>query len=143
NPLSYEIVGGSGAGHFWIDSTTGAVRVAAPLSYQNQGMYCQPGEGLQVRASNGTQTSDIAVNVSVTQVGTPPVFSPGSSYLFSVPADAGYGTAVGSVSATDPAGGTVTYGTSSTWPFSLDSSTDALSVYALSGVTEGASDSYR
>ena len=105
--VSYAITAGNDAGHVAIDASTGALTVAGALDYETT-----PSVSLTVEAKSGggaaTATATVPVAVTVTNVDEAPVFG-AASYAFSVAEDAALGTAIGTVTATDPEGGTVVY----------------------------------
>ena len=104
--LAYTITGGSGEALFAVDSS-GQITVAsgATLDYETTASY-----SLNVRASDGTFTADATVTIDLTDVyeNAPPVFSP-ASYNLSITEESTAGTSVGTVSASDPEGATLTY----------------------------------
>ena len=102
--LTYAITAGNEAGALALDSRSGALTVAGTLDYETTDEY-----HLTVTASDAaghTATADI--EITVTDVAFPPVFGE-ASYAWSVAEDAAVGVAVGTVGATDPEGGAVTY----------------------------------
>ena len=102
--VTYAITAGNDTGAFALDAGTGALTVAAALDYETADDYT-----LTVTASDAqghTATADIAV--TVTDVAYPPGFAE-SSYAWSVAEDAAVAAALGTVSATDPEGGAVSY----------------------------------
>ncbi|MDE2901824.1 MAG: cadherin domain-containing protein, partial [Chloroflexota bacterium] len=102
--LTYAITAGNDADAFAINTGTGALTVAGALDYETADEY-----HLTVTASDAaghTATADI--EITVTDVAFPPVFAE-ASYAWSVAEDAAVGAALGTVSATDPEGGAVTY----------------------------------
>ncbi|MCY3895377.1 MAG: cadherin repeat domain-containing protein, partial [Chloroflexi bacterium] len=105
--VTFKITAGNGAGHVAIDSSTGALTVAGALDYETTPSY-----SLTVEATSGggaaTATATVPVTVTVTNVDEPPVFG-AASYAFSVAEDAALGTTIGTVTASDPEGGTVVY----------------------------------
>ena len=127
--VTYSIEGGNSDGLFEIDSSTGA------LSYKSTGENYESGTTsytLTVRASDGSLHSDVTVTVNVTDAAEAPVFAE-SSYAFNLMENtdgSATAAALGSVSATDPEAGTVTYSIesgNSDGLFEIDSSTGALS----------------
>ena len=132
--VTYSIAAGNDAGLFEIDESTG------DLSYQGTGEDYESetkGYELTVRASDGTNTTDVAVTVRVTDVEEAPTFG-APSYEFDLAELADGSTtavALGTVSATDPQGDTVTYSIhagNDDALFAIDESTGALT-YTGSG----------
>ena len=106
--VSYSIAGGNAAGLFEIDAVSGE------LFYTGGGEDYETGSTsfeLTVRASDGDQTTDTSVTVNVTDVAEAPAFAQ-AGYAFDLAEDTD-GSAnrlsLGTVSATDPDGGSVTY----------------------------------
>ena len=106
--VSYSIEGGNAAGLFEIDAASGE------LFYTGGGEDHETGSTgfeLTVRASDGDQTTDTTVTVNVTDVAEAPAFAQ-AGYAFDLVEDTD-GSAnrisLGTVSATDPDGGSVTY----------------------------------
>ena len=106
--VSYSIEGGNAAGLFEIDAASGE------LFYVGGGEDYETGSTnfeLTVRASDGDQTTDTSVTVNVTDVAEAPAFAQ-AGYTFNL-AEETDGSAdrlsLGTVSATDPDGGSVTY----------------------------------
>ena len=106
--VSYSIEGGNAAGRFEIDAASGE------LFYVGGGEDYETGSTrfeLTVRASDGDQTTDTSVTVNVTDVAEAPTFAQ-AGYTFDL-AEETDGSAnrlsLGTVSATDPDGGSVTY----------------------------------
>ncbi len=126
--VTYAIAAGNEAETFALDAGTGALTVAAALDYETADSY-----NLTVSAGDAqghTATADVAI--TVTDVVFPPVFAE-SSYAFSVAEDAAVGAAVGTVSATEPEGGVVTYALTAgndAGLFAIDAGTGALTVAA-------------
>ncbi len=124
--LTHAITAGNEAGAFAIDAGTGALTVAGALDYETADNY-----GLTVTASDAAghaATADVAL--TVTDVAFPPVFG-ATSYAWSVAEDAAIGAALGTVSATDPEGGTVTYALTAgndAGALAIDAGTGALTV---------------
>ena len=106
--VTYSIEGGNAAGLFEIDAASGE------LFYTGGGEDYETGSTsfeLTVRASDGDQTTDTTVAVNVTDVAEAPAFAQ-AGYGFDL-AENTDGSAdrisLGTVSATDPDGGSVTY----------------------------------
>ena len=106
--LSYRIVGGNGSGLFAIGGASGE------LSYVGGGEDYESGVTsyeLTVRASDGTQTVDTTVTVTITDAAEAPAFA-AESYAFALSENAD-GSAnrlsLGRVTATDPDGDAVRY----------------------------------
>lgn len=107
--LTYSITGGTGVGIFAINATTGAVSVsnAAAINYEAQASYT-----LNIRVTdNGTPAlfEDVVVTVDVLNV--PENTAPSLAVLgpLSVAENAANGTVIGTASATDPDGNTISY----------------------------------
>ena len=123
--VTYAITAGNDSGAFAVDSSSGAITVAAALDYETTTSYA-----LTVTASHGVSTATVAVTITVTDVAELPVFGE-SSYAFSVAEDAAEEGAVGTVSATVRANGTVTYAITAgndAGAFAIDASTGAITV---------------
>ncbi len=102
--LTYAITAGNEAGAFALDATTGVLSVAAALDYETADNY-----GLTVTASDAAgHTATAEVAITVTDVAYAPVFG-ATSYAWSVAEDAAVGAALGTINATDPEGGSVSY----------------------------------
>ena len=106
--VSYSIEGGNEAELFEIDAATGE------LFYTGSGEDYESAttsHALTVRATDGTRTADTAVTVNVTDVVEAPGFGQ-ASYAFDLAENADGSSSrvsLGTVSATDPEGETVTY----------------------------------
>ena len=127
--INYSIEGGNAAGLFEIDAATGA------LSYRGAGEDYESGTTgyeLTVRASDGTQHSDVIVTVNIADVAEAPAFAE-TSYAFDLAENADGSTnrvALGTVSATDPEAAALTYsieGGNTAGLFEIDAATGALS----------------
>ncbi len=122
----YSIISGNEENKFMIDNT-GVLKIAETLDFETTPTYT-----LGIRARNLILRESIAM-VSIilkNRNDTPPVFSQ-PNYTFNVDENVVNGTIVGSVMATDPDGGDVTYslmGTSDT--FTLDSNTGMITTKA-------------
>jgi hypothetical protein len=100
--VSYSITSGNSGGKFAISS--GRITVASALDHERTSSY-----SLTVQASDGKGgTATATVSISVTDVNEKPAFG-SSSFSFSVAESTASGTTVGTVSATDPEGDTVSY----------------------------------
>ena len=124
--VTYRLTAGHEAGAFAIDASTGALTVAGALDYETT-----PSHALTVTADDGQGgTSTAAVTIRVTDVDEAPAFG-SADYAFSVAEDAATDAAVGTVGATDPEGGTLTYAITAgneAGAFALDASSGALTV---------------
>ena len=104
--LAYSLVGDSGS--FEIDATTGE------LFYTGAGEDFESGTtsfSLTVRASDGSETADTTVTVTVSNVNETPTFGQ-ANYAFSLAENADGSTnrvSLGTVAATDPEGVTMAY----------------------------------
>ena len=125
-PVSYAITAGNDAGAFALDASTGALTVAGALDYETTASY-----PLTVTASDPAGgTSTAAVTVTVANVDEAPGFG-AADYDFSVAEDAAMGATVGTVDATDPEGGAVSYALTAgneAGAFALAAATGALTV---------------
>ena len=105
--VSFKITAGNDAGAFAIDGGTGALTVAGTLDYETAASV-----NLTVEATSGggaaTATATVPVTITVTNVDEAPGFE-AESYAFSVAEDAALGATIGTVTASDPEGGTVVY----------------------------------
>ncbi len=103
--VAYALTAGNDAGAFAIEAGTGALTVAGALDYETTASY-----SLTVTASSsgGKATATAPVTVTVTNVDEAPVFG-ATSYAFRVAEDAALGTTIGTVTASDPEGGTAVY----------------------------------
>ena len=79
--------------------------VAGTLDYETTTSYSLT---VQASSSGGAATATVPVTISVTNVDEAPGFG-AASYAFSVAEDAALGTTIGTVTASDPEGGTVVY----------------------------------
>ena len=106
--VSYSIAGGNSAGLFELDAASGE------LFYTGGGEDYEAGStsfNLTVRASDGDETTDATVTVNVTDVAEAPAFAQ-AGYAFDLAEDTDGSTnriSLGTVTATDPDGGSVTY----------------------------------
>ena len=127
--VTYSIEGGNAAGLFEIDAVSGE------LFYTGGGEDHETGSTsfeLTVRASDGDQTTDTTVTISVTtDVAEAPAFGQ-AGYGFDLAENADGSTdriSLGAVSATDPDGGSVTYsiaGGNAAGLFEIDAASGAL-----------------
>ena len=104
--LTYTITAGNGDSKFALNGSTGVITVAGSLDYETTASYT-----LTVQADDGNGgLATATVNISLTEVdeNAPPEFGD-TTYSFSVAEDADVGAAVGSVSATDADGDSLTY----------------------------------
>ena len=106
--MTYSIEGGNAAALFEIDAASGEV------FYTGGGEDYETGSTsfeLTVRASDGDQTTDTTVTVNVTDVAEAPAFGQ-AGYAFELEENTDGSTdriSLGTISATDPDGGSVTY----------------------------------
>lgn len=115
--LTYTILSGDPGGIFSI-SQTGSL-IANGLDYEASSTY-----SLTIQVSDGNETDTATVQIDVNDVDETPVFD-ASSYDFTVAESFGGAPSVGTVSATDPMGASLTYSIVSGDPnglFSIDSS---------------------
>ena len=106
--VTYSIEGGNAAGLFEIDAASGELFYTGGGEDHETGFT---GFELTVRASDGEQTTDTSVAVNVTDVAEAPAFAQ-AGYTFDLAEDTDGSAdrvALGTVSATDPDGGPVTY----------------------------------
>ena len=106
DPLTYTL-GGTDAGAFDINYTTGQLITREPLDYETKNAYA-----VMVTVSDGTLTGSISVGITVTDVDEnyPPEFTEGSSTTRFVAENTPAGVNIGSpVSATDPDDDILTY----------------------------------
>ena len=107
--VSYGIEGGNESGRFEIDAASGELfYVGAGEDYETGSTRFE----LTVRASDGDQTTDATVTVDVTDAAEAPAFAQ-AGYAFALAENADGSVArlsLGTVSATDPDGGSVSYG---------------------------------
>ena len=143
--LSYRIVGGNGSGLFAIDGASGE------LSYVGGGEDYESGVGtsheLTVRASDGTQTIDTTVTVTITDAAEAPAFGE-ESYEFALAenVDGSVGRVLlGAVEATDPDGDSVHYslsGGNESGLFAIDAASGELYYVGSGEDYEGGSGPY-
>ena len=142
--VTYSIEDGNDAGLFEIDESTGALTYTGSGEDYESGTTSYP---LTVRASDGTNTTDVAVTVRVTDVEEAPTFGE-PSYAFDL-AELADGSvtavALGTVSATDLQNDTLTYSIAAgndDGLFEIDESTGALSYKGTGEDYETAPTSY-
>ena len=118
--LTYSITGGADAGSFNINSSSGALTFKTAPNYETKSSYT-----VIVTASDGTNSATQTITVNVTNVNESPTFSSSTRTINVVENE----TTVGTVTATDPEGGTITYsitGGADAGSFNIDSSSGAL-----------------
>ena len=124
--LTYAITAGNDADAFAIAAGTGALTVAGTLDHETTDAY-----SLTVTASDAAgHTATATVAITVTDVVFPPVFG-AASYSFSVAENAAVGAAVGTVGATEPEGGAVSFTITAgndAGAFAIDAGSGALTV---------------
>ncbi len=103
--LTYSL-GGDDAASFGIVSTTGQIRTAAALDFEDKHEY-----NVTVTVTDGDLTDTIDVTINVTDVNEPPAFGEGAEASRTVAENTAAGQDIGAaVSATDPdSGDTLTY----------------------------------
>ncbi len=127
--VTYTITAGNDAGTFAIDAATGALTVAGALDYETTASHSLT-VGATSHSGTATASATVGAAVTVTDVDEAPAFG-ATSYSFRVDDDAAVGAAVGTVTATDPESGTLTYALTAgndAGDFALNSSTGALTV---------------
>ncbi len=127
--VTYTITAGNDAGAFAIDAATGALTVAGALDYETTASHSLT-VGATSHSGTATASATVGAAVTVTDVDEAPAFG-ATSYSFRVDDDAAVGAAVGTVTATDPESGTLTYALTAgndAGDFALNSSTGALTV---------------
>ncbi len=124
--LSYSITSGNGSGAFAIDSTTGEITVAdgTQLDFESQSSYA-----LNVTVDDGNGGTDTAtVTINLNDVNDAPVVNDQS---FAVDENSANGTVVGTISASDQDGDTLSYSIIAGDPngaFAIDSATGEITV---------------
>ena len=107
--VTYSIEGGNESGRFELDAASGELfYVGAGEDYETGSTRFE----LTVRASDGEQTTDATVTVDVTDMAEAPAFAQ-AGYAFDLAENADGSVArisLGTVLATDPDGGSVSYG---------------------------------
>ena len=126
NPNNYTLthtLGGTNAGDFDIDTSTGQIKVKSALDYETKNSYSvivtvkaiMSGASGSVLDPNAPGDYTVPVTINVTDVNEAPDFGPGGNFTFSVPENEPAGTDIGTpVSATDPDGDTLAYSLSGT-----------------------------
>jgi hypothetical protein len=129
--LTYSISGGVDASVFHIDAVTGALRFIAtpnfeaPTDADRNNVY-----EVTVRASDGAASDTQAVTITVTNVNDAPVITSNGGTASASISLVENGTAVTTVRATDPEGGSVTYsisGGNDSTRFTINPSTGVVS----------------
>lgn len=127
--VTYSIVGGTGAGVFAINATTGVITVTGSLNYEAVSSYT-----LDIRATdNGTPVLFGAETITISIIDVPENTAPVLAALgpLSVAENAANGTVIGTASATDAQSNTITYSISGGNVdniFAINSSTGAIRV---------------
>jgi hypothetical protein len=128
NTVSYSIVGGADASAFTINASTGALRFTNPPDFETPtDSGGDNGYEVTIRASDGVNTTDQTVTITVDDVDEAPTFSSGSAATVAENQTSAYTAA-----ATDPEGATVTYTLSGTDAalFNIDASTGVVTFKA-------------
>ncbi|MDD5395234.1 MAG: cadherin domain-containing protein [Thiothrix sp.] len=103
--ISYSIVGGTDAAKFAISAAGGVLTFVSAQNYEAPGDADANGiYAVTVRASDGANTTDQAISVTLTNVNESPVIGAGASQSI-----AEGGTAVANIAAADPEGAGMTY----------------------------------
>jgi VCBS repeat-containing protein len=102
--LTYTLAAGGDNGLFSINATTGEVQFITPPDFENP-VGGDNTYAITVRASDGVNTTDRAVTVTVTNVNEAPDFTSGSA----VTVNEGHIGVAYDANATDPEGGAVTF----------------------------------
>lgn len=129
NTVTYSISGGADASLFSINSSTGAVTFNAPPDFENPGDSGADNDYvITVRASDGTNTTDQTVTISVGDLDEAPAFTSAAS----VGVAENTAGVVYTAEAADPEGEAVTYALSGTDAalFTIDAATGAVSFVA-------------
>ena len=130
--ISYRLTN-TGGDRFAINSTTGAITNAVVIDYEALSTAEQSG-GIEitVEASDGTDTQTVSVTITITDVdegasNQPPVFGE-TSYSFTQAENTAANTAIGTVTATDSDGGSISYRLTNTGGdrFAINSTTGAI-----------------
>lgn len=103
--LAYSITGGTGSAHFAVNATTGEITVTNPsaINYESATSFTLDVQALDA----GGLTATTTVIINITDVNEAPVLSPAGP--FTVSEAAAVNTVVGTMSATDVDGNTITY----------------------------------
>ncbi|MDE2902393.1 MAG: cadherin domain-containing protein [Chloroflexota bacterium] len=101
-PVTHTLTAGNTGDAWTLDATSGELKLVGTLDYETTPSY-----SLTVTADAGA-TATATVTITVTNVDEPPAFA-AASYAFSVAENAQVGAALGTVTASDPEGGTVIY----------------------------------
>jgi Peptidase M10 serralysin C terminal/Cadherin domain/Bacterial pre-peptidase C-terminal domain len=129
NSISFSIVGGADSALFSINSSTGAVTFNAPPDFENPtDAGADNSYEITIRASDGTNTTDQTVTISVGDVDEAPTFTSAAA----VSVDENTTGTVYTATATDPEGGTLTYslGGADAALFAIDAATGEVSFVA-------------
>ena len=94
--LTFSINAGNTGDTFAINGTTGAITIAGTVDYETTQTYT-----LTVQVSDGTNTAEAAVTINVTNINDNAPVVTAQNAAFTVIENAGSGTAVGTVAATD------------------------------------------
>ena len=125
--VSYALT--SGTEYFAVDSLSGEITLVAALDYETSQYVSFGISATDTYGNTATSWGD----VSVTDVNESPVFNDdwGMGYWWSLSEDAAVGATVGTVSATDPQGDSVSYElTSGTETFAIDATTGEITLIA-------------
>lgn len=128
NSISYSIVGGADAADFSINASTGALTFTGTPDFENpDDANTDNAYEVTIRASDGTNTTDQTVTISVDDVDEAPVFSSGSAVSVAENQTAAYTAA-----AADDEGTALTYSLSGTDAalFSIDAATGVVTFNA-------------
>ncbi len=129
NTVTFSIAGGADAGLFSINGTTGAVTFNAPPDFENPGDSGSDNDyEITIRASDGVNTTDQTVTISVGDVDESPTITSSASAAV----DENSSGTVYTATATDPEGASLTYSLSGTDAalFAIDASTGAVTFLA-------------
>ena len=124
NTLSYSIIGGADAADFSINASTGAVSFVGTPDFENpDDANTDNAYEVTIRASDGVNTTDQTVTITVDNVDEAPVFSSGATASVAENQTAAYTAA-----AADDEGTALTYSLSGTDAalFSIDAATGAV-----------------
>ena len=129
NTISFSISGGADASLFSINSTTGAVTFNAPPDFENPAdSGADNAYEITIRASDGVNTTDQAVTITVGDVNETPEITSADN----VAVDENSVGTVYTAAASDPEGDTITYSLSGTDAalFAIDASTGVVTFLA-------------